>query len=119
MRYRSVPQLFLLVLAVIVSLAIGVSNVASNDFASLNVGLVSTTGDMVAMDCQDSGSGQPCEVNMPCAVICVGPVMALPPTDTSLERACSALDFATLLAKSMVGSSPPPELSPPRTTYIA
>lgn len=119
MKYRSVPQLFLLVLGVIVSLGMGVSNVASNDFASRNVRLVSTTDDMVAMDCQDSGSGQPCEVNMPCAVICVGPVMALPPAAASLQQACSALGFATLLAKSLVGSSPPPELSPPRTTYIA
>lgn len=119
MRYRSVPQLFLLVLAVIVSFGMGVSNVASNDFAGRSVRLVSTTDDMVAMDCQDGGREQPCEVNTPCAVICVGPVMALPPAAASLERACSALDFPTLLAKALGGSSPPPELSPPRTTYIA
>lgn len=119
MRYRSVPQLFLFVLGVIVSLGMGVSTVASSDFAIRNVRLVSMMDDMVAMDCQDSGRGQPCEVNMPCAVICVGPVMALPPAAVSLERACSALDYATLLAKSLVGGTPPPELSPPRTTYIA
>lgn len=119
MRFQSVPQLFLLALGVIVSLAMGVSNVASNDFASRNARLVSTTNDMVAMDCQDSGGGLHCEANTACAAICAGPVMALPLAVASLEQACSALYFATLLAKSLVGSSPPPELSPPRTTYIA
>jgi len=123
MRYRSVRQLFLLVLGVIVSLGTGVSTVASNDFAIRNVRLVAMMTDMVAMDCQDSDKGWPCEANMPCAAVCGGPVIAPPPPPpppaASLEQAYFALDFATVLAKSLVGSGPPPELSPPRTTYIA
>ncbi|MBW4656936.1 MAG: hypothetical protein KME20_28400 [Kaiparowitsia implicata GSE-PSE-MK54-09C] len=118
MRFQSVPQLSLLALGVIVSLAMGVSNVASNDFASLNVRPISATDDMVAMNCQDS-SEQPWEMNMSCAVICVGLVMALAPAAASLQRGRSALDFATLLAKFLVDSSPPPEFPPPRTAYIA
>lgn len=119
MRYRSVRQLFLLVLGVIVSLGIGVSTVASNDFTIRNVRLVAMIDGMVAMDCQDRDKGWPCEAKTPCAVVCVAPVIALPPPAASLEQACSSLDFATVRAKSLVGSSPPPELSPPRTTYIA
>ena len=119
MRYRSVRQLFLLVLGVMVSLGIGVSTVASNDFAMRSVRLVAVMDDMVAMGCQDSDKEWPCAANMPCAVVCGGPVIALPPPAASLEQAGLVLDFETVLARSLAGSSPPPEPSPPRTTDIA
>lgn len=119
MRYRSVRQLLLLVLGVIVSLGIAVSTVASNDFAIRNVRLVAMMNDMAAMDCQAGDKGWPCEANMLCAVVCGAPMVALPPPAASHQQAGFAFDFETVLAKSLVGSGPSPGLSPPRTPDIA
>jgi hypothetical protein len=119
MRCWWVRQLLLLVLAGIVSLGIGVSTAASNDFAIRNVRLVAMVNDLMTMDCLDRDKGWPCAANALCAVVCGGPVMALPPLSFRVEQAAFAFGFETVRAKSLAGSGPPPELSPPRTTDIA
>lgn len=119
MKYRSVRQLFLLVLGVLAALGMGMSTVASSDFAMGNVQAVAMMDDMAAVDCRDSGKSKPCEFGIPCAAICAGPGMSLPPSAALLGLVALGPDFVLLAARPLVGSSAPPELSPPRTTYIA
>ncbi len=116
MKYRSVRQLFLVVLGALVALGMGMSTVASSNFAMGNVQAVAMMDDMAAVDCQDSGKGKPCESDMQCAAICAGPGVPLPPSAALVPLVALGADFVVLAASPLVGSSPPPELSPPRTT---
>lgn len=118
MKYRSVRRLFLFALGTIVALGISTSTIASGDLATRSIPTTAVIDDMAMSDCEDSGKGQPCKPDMPCAAICAGPVLSLPPSIALLEQADLELDFANSAAKPLLGSSAPPELSPPRTTYM-
>lgn len=119
MRYQPVRQLFLLVLGAIVALGMGVSTVVSSDFAIHTTTMVGMMDDMAPGDCHNSSKGNLCESSMPCAVICLGPLLSLPPTGASLVHPPAGDSFVARAFRSLVGASLPPELSPPRTTYMA
>jgi hypothetical protein len=75
--------------------------------------------EMASIDCQDSGKGEPCRTDMPsCALVCSGPVLSLPPPAASLRDAALARDFVALDARSLVGTGPSPDRTPPRSTHI-
>lgn len=100
------------------ALGMGVLTVVSSDFAMRNVQTVAMMDDMAAVNCPDSGKSEPCKSGMPCAVICAGPALSLGTSDALVLPVAPRPGFVIRAAKPLVGSSQPPELSPPRTTYI-
>lgn len=101
------------------ALGMGMSTVASSDLTMRNVQAAAMMDEMAAVSCQVASKSEPCPSNMPCASICVGPALSVPPSDGLLQLAASGRDFFVHEAKPLVGRGSPPELSPPRTTYIA
>lgn len=101
------------------ALAMGMPTVASSDLAMRNIQAVAMIDEMAAVSCQVTSKSEPCKSSMPCAAICVGPALTLSLWDGLLQPAALGRDFVVREAKPLIGRGSPPELSPPRTTYIA
>lgn len=111
--------MFLVLLGAFVALGISMSAIASSGMAIGTIEPLAMMGDMASTDCQGSGIGAPCEMDAPsCALVCAAPVLSLPSAAASPLHAIPARVFVAFDAGKLAGTSPPPDLSPPRTTHI-
>ena len=119
MRRLVVRQLLVFLLGAFVALGVSVASVASRDIATGGMLAVSPSADMSAIDCQNRGDAERCEPGMPsCALVCAGPLLSLPPERTLISALPLLRDVEELDPRLLVGTSPPPDLSPPRTADI-
>lgn len=119
MRSWSVRQLFLVLLGVLAALGINLSVVAASGMSTSMTKVQVVSSSMAAMDCQSAIQSDGCKKEMAsCGLVCAGPVLVVPPLAGLTSNGALGRDAFAPDIKVLVGTSHPPNLSPPRTTDI-